>query len=418
MDMRELKGLEIAARSRIEYKDGVWHVPSQSGQGKYRVLLNPDADGCTCEDFSLTGKPCKHIHAARFARERDHGGMSPKVDTDAVPKRPTYPQNWPVYNLAQSVEKHRFQVLLADLCRGFPEPERVGKSGPKPHLLRDAVFASVYKVYEGFSSRRFATDLREAHANGYLTRPIPGMKVNAFLTSEALKPILTDLIAKSALPLRVVETAFAPDSSGFSTCKFVRWYDEKYGVTRSGHDWVKVHLICGVKTHIVTAVEIHGRDAGDSPQFVPLVKATAEAGFTVEQVPADKGYLSQENLEYVAGLGGTAYIPFKSNSTGGVGGLFEKMFHFYQFNREAFLAEYHKRSNVESAFSMMKRKFGDSVRSRNPTAMVNEALCKVLCHNLCCLIMSQHELGIEPVFWGEGPKPEGTPNILPLVRPG
>jgi len=31
--------------------------------------------------------------------------------------------------------------------------------------------------------------------------------------------------------------------------------------------------------------------------------------------------------------------------------------------------------------------------------MVNEVLCKLLCHNLCCLIQQQCELGIEPVFW-------------------
>jgi len=39
-------------------------------------------------------------------------------------------------------------------------------------------------------------------------------------------------------------------------------------------------------------------------------------------------------------------------------------------------------SNVESCFSMMKRKFGDSLRSRTDVAMVNEALAKIVCHNL------------------------------------
>ena len=34
--------------------------------------------------------------------------------------------------------------------------------------------------------------------------------------------------------------------------------------------------------------------------------------------------------------------------------------------------------------------------------MVNEVLCKFLCHNLCCLIQEQCELGIEPVFWHDG----------------
>jgi hypothetical protein len=33
--------------------------------------------------------------------------------------------------------------------------------------------------------------------------------------------------------------------------------------------------------------------------------------------------------------------------------------------------------------------------------MANEALCKVLCHNLCCLIQSTYELGGEATFWGK-----------------
>jgi hypothetical protein len=56
------------------------------------------------------------------------------------------------------------------------------------------------------------------------------------------------------------------------------------------------------------------------------------------------------------------------------------------------------------------------VVSRNDVAMVNEVLCKRLCHNLCVLIMSQCELGIEPVFWGDAPNDQ-TVDILPLVRP-
>lgn len=66
-----------------------------------------------------------------------------------------------------------------------------------------------------------------------------------------------------------------------------------------------------------------------------------------------------------------------------------------------FLAHYHKRSNVESTFSMIKVKFGDAVRSKTDVAMVNEALAKLLCHNICCLIQSACELGIEAKFWGK-----------------
>ena len=157
--------------------------------------------------------------------------------------------------------------------------------------------------------------------------------------------------------------------------------------------------MCGTKTHVVTAVEIHDKNAADSPQFKPLVETTAK-NFTVKEVPADKAYLSHENLELIEGIGGTAYVPFKSNSVQGEAGrLWEKMFLYYQFNREDFMAHYHKRSNAESVFSMIKAKFRDNVRSRTDVAMKNEVLCKFLCHNICCVIMSQVELGIEPVFW-------------------
>jgi hypothetical protein len=49
--------------------------------------------------------------------------------------------------------------------------------------------------------------------------------------------------------------------------------------------------------------------------------------------------------------------------------------------------------------------------------MKNEVLCKFLCHNICVVIQSQCELGIEPVFWDNGPKAD-NPDVLPLVRPG
>ena len=60
-----------------------------------------------------------------------------------------------------------------------------------------------------------------------------------------------------------------------------------------------------------------------------------------------------------------------------------------------------KRSNVETVFSMIKSKFGERLRSKTTTAQVNEALCKVLCHNLCVVIQSIYELNITPEFMSE-----------------
>jgi transposase len=65
------------------------------------------------------------------------------------------------------------------------------------------------------------------------------------------------------------------------------------------------------------------------------------------------------------------------------------------------MQSYHKRSNVETCFHMIKSKFGIALRSKTKPAQINDALYTVLCHNICVLIQSFCELGIEPPFWAE-----------------
>ena len=48
---------------------------------------------------------------------------------------------------------------------------------------------------------------------------------------------------------------------------------------------------------------------------------------------------------------------------------------------------------------MIKSKFGDALRSKTRTAQINEALCYILCHNLCVLIQSMHELNLKLRFY-------------------
>jgi transposase len=416
MDLRDLKALEIAARTKVVFADGAWIVPSQTTGGSYRVTLGA-TPVCPCDDFQLRQQPCKHIRAARLVCARDYDGQAPRLCTAAVPTKPTYPQNWPCYNQAQQTEKTRFRELLFDLCRGLPNPAQPGP-GRRWTPMADMVFACALKVYTTASSRRFACDLKDAFQLGYLSQLMNSVSVCAYLENDLLTPVLKDLIVRSSLPLSLFETTFAPDSTGFATSRFVRWFDEKYGRERSRHAWVKAHAICGVKTNIVTAVEIGAADAGDSPFFKPLVEQTA-ANFTVAEVPADKAYLSHDNLALVQSLGGTAFVPYKVNSQAGeAGSLWEKMYFYYQYRREEFLKHYHQRSNMESTFAMVKAKFRADVRSKTDVAMHNEVLCKFLCHNLCVVHQSHIELGIEPVFWGEGRRCARAPAVGPVAGRG
>ena len=314
MNAREERGLVIAALCKLNKTPDGWLVPSQSGERIYRV--NVEKQTCSCPDHKEGGFKCKHLYAVEFTIKREVNPDGTVTDTRSVTftEKVTYKQDWPAYNHAQSIEKDRLQELLFDLCRGIDEPERTG-GGRKPHTARDKAFACVFKVYSTFSARRFSSDLRAAHERGYLSREIPGLKVPHFLEDPAFTPVFKNLIVLTSLPLRSVETKFAIDSSGFSTCKFERWFDHKYGVTRRTCSWVKVHVASGVKTNVVTAVRILDKDAGDSPQFTPLVRQTAQ-NFTIDEVSADKAYCSYENFEAVADCGGTGFMPFRSNASG------------------------------------------------------------------------------------------------------
>jgi transposase len=403
MDIWQERGLAIAESNTVERNRLGWKVPSQSGNGTYIVNLADNEPFCTCQHFESTHQKCQHIYAVEFIVQREIRPDGTEVLTKAA--RITYAQDWPNYNEAQTHEREHFVVLLRDLCDGIEQPEyRFGR----PRLpLADVVFGLVYKAYSTMSGRRFTCELREAESIGLIKKAAHYNSAFRYLENPEVTPILKALIEQSASPLKSIETDFAVDSSGFATTTYVRWFDHKWGKERIRQAWIKAHMMCGVKTHIITSVEATAYESADNLQFPELVEKTART-FAINEVTADKAYSGRKNLQVVEDLGGTAYIPFMSHATGKINkyhkyhefdGLWNRMWHFYNFNREVFMQHYHKRSNAETVYSMIKTKFGGSVRSKSPVAQVNEVLCKVLCHNICVLIQSIYELGIAPTFW-------------------
>jgi hypothetical protein len=253
-----------------------------------------------------------------------------------------YRQDWPAYNAAQTEEKTRFMVLLTELCRTFPQREQ-GMGRPRLPLS-DMVFAAAYKVYVGFSARRFTSDLKDAHAKRLIGNAAHFNSVNRYIANPELTDTLKELITLSSLPLKSVETDFAVDSSSFSTSRFVRWFNKKYGREVDNREWIKVHLICGVNTKMVSGADISGWTAHDINYFVPLVQVTAEH-FQLREVSADKAYLSRKNMRAVEQIGGTPFVPFKSNTvepTKEEEPIWAKMYYYFMYNRLTFMEHYHK----------------------------------------------------------------------------
>jgi transposase len=368
-------------------------VKSQSGAGDYRV---DEEFICNCPDSQKRKETCKHAYAVRYYLKTEiHTPQGVKV----VEKRLSAPQVWAAYDAGQTQEIKLFDELLKDLVAGIDEP---AQAFGRPRLsLRETAFCSIQKVYSQLSCRRAVSLFGNAVERKQIKHKPHFSAISRLLNRADITPILQELIAVTAAPLSSVETDFAVDSSGFRTTCFGAYAEQKYDLQRD-HTFIKAHAIVGVKTNIITGVEVLDGYSADSPQLPVLIQKTANGGFEVREVSADKAYGSADNYNAIAALGGTAYIPFKENITGQSHGikyrLWRKAFHYFQLNQEEFYEHYHKRSNVESTFGAVKKKFGETIKSKNTKAQENELLCKLIAYNITVLIHEMFELGIKPDF--------------------
>lgn len=305
--------------------------------------------------------------------------------------------DWHNYNLSQTKEKLLFMKMLKELCATIENP--LYRTGSRPIKLSDAVFGLTLRTYCGLSARRFQSDLKIAKEAGYLIKTYCYNTMLDHLQHPVLRDTLKQLIEISAMPLKQVEKDFAIDATGFSTSKFQRWCDIRTQKAYTKRVWRKCHAVCGVKTNIVTSIEITPGMDSDMNQFGSLIKQTAN-NFDIRQISADKGYSSRKNMDIASKLGIIPYMAFKSNATRHSRGsdIWKQMFTLFNKYQAEFDKEYHKRSNIESVWSMIKARFGFNLKSMKEYTQDNEILLKVLCHNLCVLVQEIFLRGIEIDF--------------------
>jgi transposase len=333
------------------------------------------------------------------------------VEEQNRPSEPSKPRKQyrqhSTYTKGQTEEMRLLDSLLRQLVSEVPEFPKTPGVGGRPALpLAESLYCAILKVYSGLSGRRACGVYANVHDRELLSRVPNYMVASRALNRPEATTILYRLLSLAAAPLAGLEDGgvVAPDSTGIQTTSFGGWREEKHGEKRH-KQWLKVHALVGTKTHVIIRAVVGEADSGDAPQFVPMLTGGLEDGFHPSAVVADKGYLSKNNYHVASELGLDAYIPFKSNSVNRSGhhgspASWRKAFYMFQANRDEFDRNYHRRSNVESVFSALKRKFGENIRSRKPVAQVNEVLCKLIAYNLTVVVHEMFENGIAPDFGG------------------
>lgn len=306
-------------------------------------------------------------------------------------------QNWPKYNEAKCKEKRLFYELLADLVKIVPEP--IHQTGRKPAQIKDLLFSACLKIYSNYSSRKISSDLEHAKKMAYIDRKPHFNTLLKFMNNKFTQDLLQYLITVSAMPLSVIEEDFSLDSSGFGSYQYERWQRAKWGKMpkRGWRNYVKCHIAVGTMTNVITAAEVTYGNLHDTKQLPKLVAQTSK-NFNAKKYSADKAYLSNTNMRLIASYQAMPFIMFKKDSTRSGCKMWNHMYDYFTLNKEEFMRNYHRRSNVESTFCMIKMRLGEFLKSKNHQAQINEVLLKCLVHNICCLIQEIFERNIDINF--------------------
>ena len=96
----------------------------------------------------------------------------------------------------------------------------------------------------------------------------------------------------------------------------------------------------------------------------------------------DKGYDSEEIHELIRDtLNSCSLIPVRNRKRKRISGYYRRRI-AQSFDPE----RYHQRNKVETVFSVMKRKFGESIKARKYRLQIKEIKIKVILHNLTRMI--------------------------------
>lgn len=194
----------------------------------------------------------------------NYGAMATAIAAQEPTPSASVARNWGAYNAATRHEHEMVAVMLCELLSSLPE--EVQQRGRPRARLADLLFCNLMRVYGTKSLRRSARDLDEYARNGFLESIPSNSSIWTALSRPNVTPILREFTVRVAKCLTGIESDFAVDSTGFQVAGGKRWGIKKHG-RASRRVWLKAHAMVGVRTNVVTAIEVAEGDSSDYKNF-------------------------------------------------------------------------------------------------------------------------------------------------------
>jgi transposase len=309
-----------------------------------------------------------------------------------------------LYNLAQENEVFVFLDFLpkavdAVLCKHSTIDAK--KDGRPPKNMRDILICLAIQRYIGFSTRRSIGIIELFNKFARLRVDVPCFKtLCTYRKDPRVNRYLDEIIEITSKPASVIETNFSTDATGASTSCFSSWFSLRTGRKIKKREHIMSHVTTSNILNMAVAVDVsvnYGKDSKFLREHVTKVRKN----FNIDDWCGDSLYLSRENCNVVASVGGTPWFKPKKNTTPKPCGspAWKQMINAFDKTPEKAFHRYHKRSQSETTFSAKKRKFGNFVRSKNDEAKENEEKLGWVAYNFSVLSRAIHEFSISPQFW-------------------
>jgi transposase len=252
------------------------------------------------------------------------------------------------------------KIKIKRFLKNSGYPEFLHRFGPKTYKLEDHVSNLLIMQVCRTSLRR-----TEIIANLF------GTKVPTYSAlCKSRKRIPLDLWQRLLkLTAGFSSGKVAVDGTGFNKANPSFHYLKRIG-NKNPKDYAKLSALLDLETKKFLIMRIRKTPRHDMQDIKYLLKRTDK----IKKLYADKGYDSEEIHEFCYWRKIQTYIPQKRNVKHG----WARKIQMKKFNKK----EYNLRSNVESGFSAIKRKYGNNVGSKRIEGMRVEIFCKGIAHNL------------------------------------
>lgn len=264
------------------------------------------------------------------------------------------------------------------------------KPGPKPYDYRIVLSLCIFRILLRKTYSDYEIEMRrDARICNILNLEIlPGKST----LQRCLSSVKMDLLRQVNQALLGSWTKrklnISLDASGIRILGRSIWYSLRIKKDISKRECDKIHLATCNDTMLILNWFITKGSKNDSPFFIKLLMPFKLFGVVL----ADKGYLSRKNYQFVVDKKGSAFIPFKDNSTAK-----PKSHPAWKFAKKLwdavpmiFNGIYHQRSRVECIFAALKKRYGDQLYSKKAYVRRREMAMRFLVYNIRLIIYLQY----------------------------